>query len=65
MLKSILSSPALQPIILGQIRHYVTVAGSALATAGYLDGSGVQAGVGAVMTIIALIWSAFSKKMAV
>lgn len=64
MLKSILASSALQPIIMGQIRHYVGAAGSSLATAGYLAGSDVQVAVGAVMTLLSIIWSAVSKKMA-
>jgi hypothetical protein len=64
MLKSILSSPALQPIIMGQIRHVVGAAGASLATAGYIAGTDVQVGVGAVMTLISIIWSAISKKMA-
>lgn len=64
MLKSILSSPALQPIIMGQIRHYVGAAGASLATSGYIAGSDVQTAVGAVMALLAIVLSAVSKKIA-
>ena len=64
MLKSILNSPALQPIIMGQIRHLVTMGGTALATSGYIGGSDAVVVTGAVMALIAVIWSAIAKKMA-
>ena len=64
MLKSIFLSPALTPIIMGQLRHYVGLAGASLATAGYMAGSDVQAFSGAVMALLALVLSAISKKMA-
>lgn len=64
MLKSLLTSPALQPIIMGQLRHYVTIAGASLATQGFMGGSDVETFTGAVMALAALIWSAVSKKVA-
>lgn len=64
MLKSLLNSAALKPIIMGQLRHVVTVAGTSLATTGYIGSSDVESAVGAAMVIVSLILSAVSKKMA-
>ena len=64
MLKSILTSQTLMPIIVGQIRHAVTAGGAALATSGYIAGSQVETLTGAVMVIVSLVLSAISKKMA-
>lgn len=64
MLKSILTSPALMPILMGQVRHYVTIAGTSLVTNGLIGGSDVEAFSGAVMVLLSLALSAFSKKLA-
>lgn len=64
MLKSLLSSPVLLPVITGQIRHFVSIAGAALATSGYIGGSDVEVLTGAVMVIVSLLLSALSKKLA-
>lgn len=64
MWSSIFNSTALQPIIMGQLRHYVTVAGASLATSGYLAGSDVEKWSGAVMVLLSLVLSAISKKIA-
>lgn len=64
MLKSIFSSPSLTPIIMGQLRHYVSAGGASLATYGYMAGSQVEVFTGAVMTLLGIVLSAISKKMA-
>lgn len=62
MFKDIL--PVLQPIILGQLRHYLGAAGASLTTHGIMTASDVQTGVGALVTLAALILSALNKKPA-
>lgn len=62
MFKSLLNSPALQPVIMGQMRHLVTVGGTALATGGYIEGSDISAFAGAVMVLLSLVMSAIAKK---
>jgi hypothetical protein len=64
MFKSILSSANLQSVLLGQLRHFVTIGGTLLATSGYIGGSDVEALTGAVMVIASLIMSALSKRLA-
>lgn len=64
MLKSIFTSPVLQPILMGQLRHLVTAGGTALATSGWIEGSQVSTFVGAVIALTSLALSAISKKMA-
>jgi len=46
----------------GLIRHALTVLGGALVTKGYIDADIVPEAVGAVMTLIGVVWSYQSKK---
>lgn len=64
MLKSLLNSQALMPIIMGQVRHIVAGSGASLATAGYMTGGQIETFTGAVMFLVGLVLSAVSKKMA-
>ena len=64
MLKSILNSPALQPIISGQLRHAGSFVAGALATSGWIEGSDIEKVVGIVVAIGVMVMSAISKKMA-
>ena len=51
------------PIIAGLIRHALTTAGGALVANGALSTDEVDLAVGALITIIGVIWSALSKKV--
>lgn len=64
MLKSLLNSQTLMPIVMGQLRHLVAGAGASLATAGYLTGGQIETFTGAVMFLAGLVLSAVSKKLA-
>lgn len=64
MLKSLLNSPSLMPIVMGQLRHAVTGLGASLVTAGYLGAGQVETFTGAVIFLVGLVWSAISKKLA-
>lgn len=64
MLKQILTNPTVLSIINGQLRHWATVAGTALATNGFIGGSDVQVFAGAAVTLASMVLSALSKKMA-
>ena len=48
--------------IYGLIRHALTVLGGALVTKGYVDADVVPEVVGAVMTLVGVVWSYQSKK---
>ena len=48
--------------ILGIVRHVLTTAGGALIGAGYIDGTELQAAVGAVVTLLGLILSIIDKR---
>ena len=61
MLKKILTSPTFIAVVSGQLRHFATVAGTALATNGVIGGDQVQAVSGALVTIAAALLSALSK----
>lgn len=50
--------------ILGLVRHVLTIAGGALVTRGIVDDATSTELVGAVITIIGIIWSIASKKPA-
>jgi len=52
----------LKPAIMGFARHGLTTAGGFLVAAGYLDPSGAQEAVGALMTLVGLAWSVFDKR---
>lgn len=47
--------------ILGLIRHILTFAGGIFASKGYIDGSEVEGVVGAVVTLVGVVWSALAK----
>jgi len=49
-------------VILGLIRHVLTFAGGYIAAKGIADQSLVNEGVGAIMTLIGIAWSAYNKK---
>lgn len=63
MLKDILTSPALLPIINGQLRHLGTIAGTALATYGVIEAGDVPAFAGAALTIVSMLLSALAKRI--
>ena len=48
--------------ILGVVRHILTFLGGYLSTEGWVEGEEVQTGVGAVVTLIGLIWSVRDKR---
>jgi len=48
-------------VVLGLIRHALTVLGGALASKGYIDTSMVDATVGAIIIIIGTAWSVRQK----
>ena len=64
MLKSILNSPVLLPIINGQVRHLGTLAAGSLVTYGFIQNADTEKVVGIVVAIGAMLLSAFSKKLA-
>lgn len=64
MLKQIFTSPLLQSIVAGQIRHVATAAGGALATTGLINGSDVETFGGAAAVLLGMVWSAIQKKLA-
>lgn len=49
-------------IILGILRHVLTGAGSVLVAKGYTDAAGLEQAIGAILTIVGIIWSAAHKK---
>lgn len=49
-------------IIAGVVRHFLTAAGGALVTSGYLSGDEANAAVGAVATLVGLVWSIYTKR---
>jgi hypothetical protein len=51
----------LKQVILGLIRHVLTVGAGALVTDGYLSSSDAQTAVGAVMALAVIGWSAWNK----
>lgn len=51
-----------KPVILGILRHLLTMAGGALTAAGWLDESTVQQGIGALATLIGIAWSVAEKR---
>lgn len=50
--------------ILGFIRHALTFGAGFLVAKGYIDDASAQEGVGAVVALIGVIWSALSKSAA-
>jgi len=51
-------------MLAGVVRHILTFGGGFLVTNGTVTDSDMQAGVGAVVTLIGLAWSIFMKKTA-
>ena len=52
------------PVIMGFMRHALTALGGGLVAGGYIESADLGMAVGAVMTLIGLIWSVASKKTA-
>ena len=48
--------------IMGLIRHVLTFGGGFMASAGWVSASNIEAGIGAVITLVGIIWSAMQKK---
>lgn len=53
--------PLIAQVVLALLRHLLTLGGASLTTSGLLDGSQVDAGIGAVLVLAALGFSAFDK----
>lgn len=51
-------------MIQGVVRHLLTFGGGFLVTNGSLGQSDMEAGVGAVITLVGIVWSVFNKKKA-
>jgi hypothetical protein len=51
-----------KPVVLGFIRHLLTIAAGSLATRGVIDGAEVEIIVGSLIGLGGVIWSAFDKK---
>lgn len=52
----------MQDIILGLVRHALTTGGGALVAKGLLGATMLEPTIGAVMTLIGVIWSILNKK---
>lgn len=50
------------PIILGLVRHILTIGAGALASRGVIGENEVETTVGAVLAIVGIVWSAIDKK---
>lgn len=62
MLKQIIANPTFVSILNGQLRHIGTVAGTSLATQGYISGSQIEAVSGLVVTLGTMVLSALAKR---
>ncbi len=51
-------------VILGLVRHVLTIGGGFLIAKGVVDAPGLDTVVGALVTIIGVVWSIFDKKQA-
>jgi hypothetical protein len=47
--------------ILGIVRHALTFGGGFLVTSGYLTESTLETGIGAIVTLIGIVWSVVNK----
>ena len=47
--------------ILGIVRHTLTFAGGFLVTSGYITESMLDAGIGAIATLVGIVWSVIDK----
>lgn len=54
----------MNPMILGLIRHFLSVGGAALATQGYMSSEEAEAASGAAVALAAVAWSMWSKRKA-
>lgn len=50
---------------LGLVRHILTFVGGYLVTSGFLTESNLNAGIGAIATLIGVVWSVIDKNKAV
>ena len=48
--------------VLGVIRHLLTIGGGVLVAKGGIDTIGLENAVGAIVTLIGLVWSVLAKK---
>lgn len=51
------------PVVSGLIRHVLTTAGGVLAANGWLAESDVNTAVGAIVTLIGVVWSVAAKRV--
>lgn len=51
-------------VLLSVLRHVLTTLGGALVTAGYISGGNLEAGVGAVVVLIGLVYAAVHHTLA-
>lgn len=49
-------------VLLGIVRHLLTMGGGALVAAGWLDESTAQQTIGAVVTLVGVVWSVLEKR---
>jgi hypothetical protein len=54
----------MKEIVLGFARHALTAGGGALATKGFIGASEVEGLVGAILTIVGVVWSVVAKRKA-
>lgn len=52
------------PVIMGFMRHILTAAGGALVAGGYIESADLGMAVGAIMTLVGVVWSVVNKKQA-
>jgi hypothetical protein len=55
-------NPQTRSIILGFVRHALTTVGGGLATQGTLSQDELNAGIGAIITLIGIAWSVYEKR---
>jgi len=48
--------------VLGFVRHILTFGGGYLASAGIIAEAQIEIAVGAIITLVGIVWSAFDKK---
>lgn len=52
----------MNPAIAGLIRHALTTLGGVLVTNGWLSDGELQASIGAVVTVVGVVWSIYEKR---
>ena len=50
--------------VMGILRHGLTTLGGAVVGSGYLSGSELEAAIGAILTLVGVIWSVIQKRQA-